>query len=342
MNDTFLRACRGEKTDYTPIWMMRQAGRFLPQYRKVSEKYGFLAMCRTPELAAEVTIQPVDVLGVDAAIFFSDILTTVAPMGMDLRYDEGKGPSFANPIKSKADVDRLTVPDPEETLGFVYKAQKILTRELANRVPFIGFAGGPFTVAAYMIEGTGTHTFSKVKTFVFTQPEAFKALMDKVSRLTASYLEMQAKAGSNALMIFDSFAGVLGPKDYLEFNFPYVKRIITDLKKTGVPIIYFGLGQHGGHAAVGKCGADVIGIDYNVTLDAAIAHLGKDVSVQGNLEPYVLLQSKEQIAARAKDVLARAKKARGHIFNLGHGVPLGTPVDNAKALVDTVHELSRR
>jgi uroporphyrinogen decarboxylase len=342
MNDTFLKACRGEKTDYTPIWMMRQAGRFLPQYRKVSDKHGFLAMCRTPELAAEVTIQPVDVLGVDAAIFFSDILTTVVPMGMDLRYDEGKGPSFTNPIKSGADVDRLIVPDPEETLGFVYRAQKILARELAKKVPLIGFAGGPFTVAAYMIEGGGTHSFNKVKTFAFTQTEAFMTLMDKVSRLTASYLQMQAKAGSNALMIFDSFAGVLGPKDYLELNFPYVKRIIADIKKTGVPIIYFGLGQHGGHAAIGKCGADVIGVDYNVNLDAAITHLGANVSVQGNLEPYVLLQSREQIVTRAKDVLARARKARGHIFNLGHGVPLGTPVDNAKALVDAVHELSRK
>jgi uroporphyrinogen decarboxylase len=342
MNDTFLKACRGEKADYTPIWMMRQAGRFLPQYRKVSEKHGFLAMCRTPELAAEVTIQPVDVLGVDAAIFFSDILTTVVPMGMDLRYDDGKGPSFANPIKTKADVDKLVVPDPEEGLGFVYKAQKILSRELAKKVPFIGFAGGPFTVASYMIEGSGTHAFNKVKTFAFTQTEAFKLLMDKVSRLTSSYLMMQAKAGSSALMIFDSFAGVLGPKDYLELNFPYVKRIIAEIKKTGVPIIYFGLGQHGGHAAIGKCGADVIGIDYNVNLDAAIAHLGKDVSVQGNLEPYTLLQSRERLVARAKDVLTRGKKARAHIFNLGHGVPLGTPVDNAKALVDTVHEISRK
>ncbi|MCX8126759.1 MAG: uroporphyrinogen decarboxylase [Dehalococcoidia bacterium] len=271
MNDTFLKACRGEKTDYTPLWLMRQAGRFLPQYRKVSERYGFLTMCRTPELAAEVTLQPVDVLGVDAAIFFSDILTTVVPMGMDLRYDEEKGPSFANPIRTVADVERLTVPDPEEALAFVYQAQKILARELVRKVPLIGFAGGPFTVAAYMIEGSSSHTFSKVKTFVFTQPEAFRSLMDKVSRLTASYLKMQARAGANALMIFDSFAGVLGPQDYLDFNLPYLKDIINEIRNTGVPIIYFGLGQHGNFPALAGCGADVIGIDYNVTLDDAIA-----------------------------------------------------------------------
>lgn len=340
MNDTFLKACRGEKTSYTPVWMMRQAGRFLPPHRKLSEKYGFLTLCRTPELAAEVTMLPVNALGVDAAIFFSDILTTVAPMGMDLRYDEGKGPSFANPIRTPADVDRLTVPEAEDALRFVYQAQKILARELSNKVPLIGFAGGPFTVAAYMIEGSSTYAFARLRSFVFREPTAFHALMDKVSRLTATYLAGQAKSGANALMIFDSFAGILGPQDYTRFNLPYVKHIIADIKQTGVPIIYFGLGQHGAYAAIRDCGADVIGIDYMVNIDAAIARLGTNLSVQGNLEPYVLLQSREQVAARAKDVLSRARKARGHIFNLGHGVPENTPVDNGRALVDIVHELS--
>jgi uroporphyrinogen decarboxylase len=342
MNDTFLKSCRGEKTDYTPVWLMRQAGRYLPEYKKLSDKHGFLALCRTPELAAEVTIQPVDTIGVDAAIFFSDILTTVAPMGMELVYTAGKGPSFNNPVKSRADVEKLVVPEPEEGLAFVYEAQKILVRELANKVPLIGFAGSPFTVASYMIEGAGTHSYVKTRGLVFREPATFHLLMDKVSALTAKYLNMQARAGANALMLFDSFAGVLGPRDYLEYNFPYVKRIIAEIKGSGVPIIYFGLGQHGALAEIKNSGADVIGVDYGMPLDAAVAQLGTGVSVQGNIESHVLFQPPAQMRERVQEVLNQGSGARAHIFNLGHGVPLGTPVANARLMVDTVHELSRK
>ncbi|RJQ40571.1 MAG: uroporphyrinogen decarboxylase [Dehalococcoidia bacterium] len=341
MNDTFLKACRGEKTDYTPVWFMRQAGRILPDYRKLISKHGFLNICRTPELTAEVTIQPVDTLGVDAAIFFSDILTTVVPMGMNLVYNEPKGPSFTNPVRTKADADRLVVPDPEEGLKFVYDAQKILARELANRVPFIGFAGSPLTVMTFMV-GSSSKNFDNMRHMIFADTPTFRIVMDKVSRFTAKYLAAQARSGASAVMLFDSFAGMLGPEDFQGYNLPYIKSIIAELKKEKVPVIYFGLGAIGSLDQIKDCGADVIGVDYGISLDKAVAQLGKKVSVQGNLEPYVLLQTPEQIEARAKDTLAKAKSARGHIFNLGHGVPSEAPMDNVKFLVDAVHRLSRR
>ncbi|MCC7257060.1 MAG: uroporphyrinogen decarboxylase [Gammaproteobacteria bacterium] len=340
-NDTFLRACRGEPVDYTPIWMMRQAGRYLPQYQKVLASTDFLTGVRTPEIAAEITIQPVDILGVDAAIFYSDITTTAVPMGMDLRYSDKTGPAFENPVRSKADVDRLVVPDdPAEGLGFVYEAQRICARELANRVPLIGFAGAPFTMCAYMVEGGSSHSFIEFRRFIFSAPEVFATLMDKVARHTAKYLKAQAAAGADALMLFDSNAGLVGPRDFETLNLPYVRQIIAEVKPTGVPILYFGMGAHGSLAAIRNCGADVIGIDYGMRLDDAVAQLGPGVSVQGNAEPYCLYQAPGDIRNRVAETLQAAKGARGHIFNLGHGVPRFAPVDNVRAMVDFVHELS--
>ncbi len=338
MNDTFLKACRGEKTDYTPVWMMRQAGRLIPDYKRITDKYGFLTICRTPELAAEVTIQPVDVLGVDAAIFFSDILTTVAPMGMDLVHSPGKGPSFTNPVRSPEDIERLVVPEPREALAFVVEAQKILVRELENKVPLIGFAGAPFTVAAWMIEGVAQHTFMQTKRLIYNGSRDIHNLMRKVTALTTQYLLAQAEAGAQALMLFDSFAGVLSPQSYLEYNLFYVKRIVAELKATGVPVIYFGLGQHGALGKIKDCGADVIAIDHGLKLADAIAQLGEGVTVQGNLEPFHLFRPRERLAQRTTEVLEQGRAARAHIFNLGHGVPQGAPLDNAKALVEVVHE----
>lgn len=342
MNDTFLRACRGEKVDYTPVWLMRQAGRYLPEYQAVVRKPGFLKAVRTPEIAAEVTIQPVDILGVDAAIFYSDITTVTVPMGMDLQYSDGKGPSYTNPIRSQADADRLVVPDdPADGLGFVYEAQKICARELANKVPLIGFAGAPFTMGAYMVEGGPSHSFSTYRRLIFDEREAFTTMMDKVSQHTANYLEAQAAAGANALMLFDSNAGLLGPDDYESLNLPYVRKILAALKDTGVPLIYFGLGAHSSLAAIRDCGADVIGIDFGLRLDDAVGQLGQNVSVQGNIEPHVLYESPAEIRRRVARTLERGKGARGHVFNLGHGVPRYSPVDNVKAMVDAVHELSQ-
>ncbi|MEC7803714.1 MAG: uroporphyrinogen decarboxylase [Pseudomonadota bacterium] len=342
MNDTFLKACRGEKVQYTPVWLMRQAGRYLPEYQKILAKLDFLTACRTPEIAAEITMQPVDIIGVDAAIFYSDITTTVVPMGMDLHYEVGKGPSYSNPVRTAADVDRLMVPeDSSEGLGFVYEAQKICARELANKVPLIGFAGAPFTVSAYMIEGAGSTSFAITRRMAFADTPTFKNLMDKVARHTANYLKAQAAAGANALMLFDSHAGLLGPRDYRELNLPFVKQIIADIKSTGVPILYFGLGAHASLEAISKCGADVIGIDYGLRLDEAVERLGANVSVQGNIEPYVFFRSRQEIQDRVVETLAFGKNARGHVFNLGHGVPQHAPVDQVKAMVDTVHEVSQ-
>jgi len=338
MNDTFLKACRGEKTDYTPVWMMRQAGRLIPDYKRITDKYGFLTICRIPELAAEVTIQPVEELGVDAAIFFSDILTTVAPMGMDLVHVPGKGPSFTNPVRCQADIDRLAVPEPREALAFVIEAQKILVRELENKVPLIGFAGGPFTVASWMIEGVAQHSFIQTKRVIYRGGREIHNLMRKVTELTTQYLLAQAEAGAQALMLFDSFAGVLSPQSYLEYNLFYVKRILADLKVTGLPLIYFGLGQHGALGRIKDCGADVIAVDQGLKLSDAIAQLGDGVTVQGNLEPFHLFRPRERLAQRATEVLEQGRAARAHIFNLGHGVPQGVPLDNARALVDIVHE----
>lgn len=340
MNDTFIKACKGEKTDYTPVWLMRQAGRFLDEFQETRKKANFLEMCKTPELAAEITMQPVDVLGVDAAIFFSDILTTVEPMGMVLDYDDSKGPSYLNPIKRQADVDKLIVPDPEDTISYVYEAQKILVREL--KVPLIGFAGAPFTVVSYMIEGASSASLFKTKDMAFGNPALFYTLMEKVSRFTAEYLKAQAKAGANALMLFDSFAGALGPGDYQIYNLPYVKSIIAEIKDAGVPIIYFGFNAHASLPEIAQCGADVIGIDYNQNLDTAISQLGQGVTVQGNMEPYMLVQPRDRMVARAREILDQGKSARAHIFNLGHGVPVTTPPDNARALVEAVHEYSKK
>jgi len=341
MNDTFLKACRGEPVDYTPIWMMRQAGRYLPEYQKVLAKTDFLTACRTPEIAAEITIQPVDVIGVDAAIFYSDITTTVVPMGIELHYEKGKGPSYPNPVRTRVDVDELIVPEGPEGLEFVYEAQRICARELENKVPLIGFAGAPFTVSAYMVEGRGTNSFVEFRRLAFSQPETYAVLMDKVARHTANYLKYQAAAGANALMLFDSHAGLLGPNDFASMNLPYIRQIIADIKSTGVPIIYLPFGQHNSLGSIKDCGADVIALDYGFRLDEAVAELGHNVSVQGNVEPHSLFRPREEIERRASEVLAAGKGARGHIFNLGHGVPQHSPVDNVKAMVDFVHEASQ-
>ncbi|MEW6142903.1 MAG: uroporphyrinogen decarboxylase [Chloroflexota bacterium] len=342
MNDTFLKACRGEKVPYTPIWIMRQAGRFLPEYRAIQKKTDFMTMCKTPDLAAEVTLLPIKLLGVDAAIFFSDILTTVEPMGMDLKFFPDKGPIFMNPIRTTADIDRLVVPDPEEELAFVPKAVKILVKELSNKVPLIGFAGAPFTMAAFMVEGAGSPRYLITKRLLFEEPKAFHKLLEKVTKLTTAYMKSQINAGAPAVMLFDTCAGQLGPVDYAEFNLPYVQKIVKALKSTGVPIVYYANGCGGLAELVGKSGADVIGVDWRISLAQAVKRLGKNVTVQGNLEPQVLFSNKKKIKERVKEVLSGGSGARGHIFNLGDGILPDTPVENVRFLINTVHRLSRQ
>jgi len=338
MNDSFLRACRGEPVEHTPVWLKRQAGRYLPEFMAIYKKTGFLTMCRTPELAAEVTIQPVDRIGVDAAIIFSDITTTVVPMGINLEYDDRRGPYYTDPISTPADVERLSVPDDgDDGLNFVYDAIRICAGELANRVPLIGFAGAPLAMASFMVEGAMSRNYVKLRRMMFGDQATFLQLMDKITRHTTRYLRAQAEAGAQALMLFDSFAGIIGPQDFEELNLPFVEQVFADLKDTGVPLIYFGLGAHASLPKLSQCGADVIGVDYGLSLAHAIETLGDGVSVQGNLDPFVLFQSHEQIEERVKTTLAEGKAARGHIFNLGHGVMPGTPVDGVRAMVDAVH-----
>ncbi len=349
MNDTFLKACRGEEVPYTPIWIMRQAGRYLPEYRAIRGKSDFLTMCKTPELAAEVTLQPIDILGVDAAILFSDILIPCEAMGQGLAFEENRGPILGPPIRDKETVDKLFVPDPEETMGFVMDTIRLLRKELAGRVPLIGFAGAPLTTATYMIEGGTSKNFLNTKRMIFEAPDLYKTLMDKITATITEYLKAQISAGAQAVQIFDTWGGIFSPADFREHVLPYVKRIISDLKKwmkdtniDQVPVIYF-VGETAGLIEeIKTCGADVYGVDWRISLDEAIKRFGRDTVIQGNMDPLSMFLPKEKIEERVKDVLSRGASAKGHIFNLGHGVVPQTSPENVIALVEMVHRLSKR
>ena len=338
-NDTFLKACRGEATNYTPIWIMRQAGRYLPQYQKVRSGRSFLELCKSPELCVEVTLQPIDILNMDAAILFSDILIPMEAMGLDLEFHEGKGPIFPQTVRDQAAVDKLIVPDPLETMGFVMETVTLLRKEL--KVPLIGFAGAPFTCATYLIEGGSSKVFWETKKMMFTAPELFHSLMDKISRCTSKYLLAQAEAGAQALQLFDSWAGVLAPVDFESYAFPYVKRIINDLKPTGLPIIYFANNGSTLLEYSAASGADVIGLDWRINIGDAVKRVGNK-AVQGNIDPFALLLPEDKLRGRIKKLLEDAKDAKGHIFNLGHGIHQFTPPEQAKIAVEAVHELSGR
>jgi len=340
MNDIFLRACRGEKVEYTPVWLMRQAGRYLPQYQAVRANIDFLALCKTPELAAEVTIQPVDILGVDAAILFSDILIPVEAMGMQLVFSDKDGPVLSEPIRNKSAIDRLIIPDAEVDMPFILESIKILREKLKNKVPLIGFSGAPFTLATYMIEGGGSRHFLQTKKMMFQNKRLFDYLMEKLTATLILYLSAQVKAGAQALQIFDTWAGMLSPIDYKNIALPYVKKIISELKREGLPVIYFVNNCAGILHEVKKSGADVVGIDWRVDIADAIKKLGRKMIVQGNLDPCALFLSEEDIEERVKDILWKGEVARGHVFNLGHGVLPETPVKNVIALVEAVHRLS--
>lgn len=338
-NDTFLKACRGEATNYTPIWIMRQAGRYLPQYQRVRSGRSFLELCKSPELCVEVTLQPIDILNMDAAILFSDILIPMEAMGLELEFHEGKGPIFPQTVRDQAAVDKLIVPDPLETMGFVMETITLLRKEL--KVPLIGFAGAPFTCATYLIEGGSSKVFWETKKMMFTAPELFHSLMDKISRCTSKYLLAQAEAGAQALQLFDSWAGVLAPVDFESYAFPYVKRIINDLKPTGLPIIYFANNGSTLLEYSADSGADVIGLDWRINIGDAVKRVGNK-AVQGNIDPFALLLPEDKLRGRIKKLLEDAKDAKGHIFNLGHGIHQFTPPEQAKIAVEAVHELSGR
>jgi uroporphyrinogen decarboxylase len=320
---------------------MRQAGRYLPEYRAMRERYGFLELARNPEAAAEVTLQPVDRLGVDAAILFADILLIVEPLGVGLEFAKGEGPVIHRPVRTEAQVARLGAIDVDAALPFVFEAVRRVKQALGGKVPLIGFAGAPFTVASYVVEGGPSRDYLHTKRLMYEEPEGWARLMGILAEATARYLNGQIAAGAEAVQIFDSWVGVLAPDDYRAFVMPHTQALIRALTP-GTPVIHFGTGTAALLPHMRAAGGDVIGLDWRVDLDTAWATVGHDVAVQGNLDPAVLLTKPAHIRRRVKDILARAGGRPGHIFNLGHGVLPQTPVEHVKALVEMVHEMSVR
>lgn len=346
-NDRFLRALMREPVDRTPIWIMRQAGRYLPEYRATREKAGsFLNLCTNPELACEVTLQPLERFDLDAAILFSDILTVPDAMGLGLYFAEGEGPRFERPVRSAADVDALGVPDPETELKYVMDAVRVIRRELDGRVPLIGFAGSPWTLVTYMVEGSGSKEFARVKAMMFDTPELMHRLLDVVARSVTAYLNAQIAAGAQAVMVFDTWGGVLTPADYREFSLRYMQQIVSGLQRENegrkVPVILFT--KNGGQwlDKIADSGCDAVGVDWTTDLADARRLVEGKVALQGNLDPNVLYASSETIRAKVQQVLESYGQGNGHVFNLGHGIHQTINPDHVSVLVDAVHELSAR
>ncbi|HXV76612.1 MAG TPA: uroporphyrinogen decarboxylase [Candidatus Polarisedimenticolaceae bacterium] len=335
----FLRACRGEKTERPPLWIMRQAGRYLPEYRELRRSTDFLTLCRTPELAARVTLQPIDRFGFDAAILFSDILVPAAALGV--RFDFNPGPVLDDPIRTPAQIDALRVGEPESAVPYVFETVRILRRELADRVPLIGFAAAPLTFAVYLVEGGGSKNFDRIKRLLFGDPRAAHGLLEKVAELTERYLRAQIQAGAQAVQLFDTWAGLFDPACYREFGLRYARRVLDGLAPAGVPRIYFALDASHLLEQVGESGADVIGADWRVPLDVVSDRLGRRFPLQGNLDPCVLLTTPQIVGRRVGQLLDGARDLPGHIFNLGHGVLPATPVENVEALVEAVRAAGR-
>lgn len=332
----FLKACRGEPVDKTPVWFMRQAGRYMKAYRDLKEKHSFLEMCKTPELATEVTLQPLDVLGVDAAIIFADILLPLEPMGTGLEFVAGDGPLIPRPVQNMKAVQNLKPVNAEEQLGYVGQAIRMVRKEI--KIPLIGFSGAPFTLSSYMVEGGKSKDFTVTKGMMIEAPETWALLMDKVCTVLIDYLKMQVDAGAQALQIFDSWVGCLSPGDYSEYVLPYTQRVINAVKGKGVPVIYFSTGTSSILNVIKEVGSDVTGFDWRIYLDDAWKTLGHKQPIQGNLDPSILFAPIPVIRQRVHDILRRAGGRPGHIFNLGHGILQHTPVDHVKAVVEMVHE----
>ena len=338
----FLRACRREPVDMTPVWIMRQAGRYLPEYQKIRGKNSFLTMCKTPELAAEVTIQPIERLGVDAAILFCDILIPVEAMGVPLEFHDGKGPLLGKEIRSQADVDALAVPDPTDKVPFVMEAIRILRKAFEGRVPLIGFSGAPFTLCSYIVEGGTSRNFIKLKTLMYQAPDVYRSLMSKITRTVIAYLNAQIEAGVQAVQIFDTWAGALTPGDYEEYALPYTRQVVEGIRGGKVPIIHFANDCATILPAIRTLNVDVIAVDWRIPLDVAAVVVGRDVALQGNMDPTMLFHPPEKIDDCVRDVLTRGEAAASHIFNLGHGILPPTNPEHAVAMVEAVHRFGRK
>ncbi len=341
MNDRLLRACRCEPTDRTPVWLMRQAGRYLPEYRALRAKYDMLTMCRTPEIAVQVTLQPLERFDLDAAILFSDIMIPLAGMGVDFQIKESVGPVVANPVRDQKGANALRVIEPDESIPFVVEAVRLLRQELRDRVPLIGFAGAPFTLATYVVEGKPSRDLLVTKTFMHCDPNAWGTLMTKLAATVAKYLLAQIRAGAQAVQLFDSWVGALSPSDYERFVLPYSKQVFDALASARVPTIHFGTGIGGLLELMAQAGGDVIGVDWRIRMDQ-IAERMSLIAIQGNLDPAILLTTPQIIEEHTRQILDQVGKRNGHIFNLGHGVLPNTPVEHVKHLVDFVHKYTAR
>ena len=335
----FLKACRREPTEYTPVWLMRQAGRYLKEYRALRKKYSFLEMCKNPELAAKVTLQPIEKFGLDAAIIFSDILIPLEPMGVEFEFAKGEGPVFHHPLRQMKEVEKLRIIEPEEDTSFLMEAIRIVRKELEGKIPLIGFSGAPFTLASYIIEGGHSKNYILTKSLMYQDRPTWDALMEKLSQVLIRYLNAQIRSGVQALQIFDSWVGCLSPHDYGEYVLPYSKKVIEGIGEN-VPIIQFATSHSTLLELMKGAGGNVIGVDWRVDIGEAWGRIGYDVAIQGNLDPVVLLAPVDLIEKEVKRILDGVKGRPGHIFNLGHGILPNTPAENVAALVDMVHEYS--
>ncbi|MEJ2244619.1 MAG: uroporphyrinogen decarboxylase [Acidobacteriota bacterium] len=339
-NDRFLKACRKESTDCTPVWFMRQAGRYMKAYRTIREKYNLIEMFKNPELAAEITLQPVKAFSVDAAIIFADILLPLEGMGVGVEFPQNGGPAIKNPVRNDADVESLRIADPEGDLGFILESLRLVRPEIDGRIPLIGFAGAPFTLASYAIEGGSSSHYLVTKDFMYRNPSGWELLMKKLSETVLSLLKAQVQAGAQVVQVFDSWIGCLSPSDYRNYVFPHMRRIFQSLKEDNIPSIHFGTGTAGLLPLMAESGGDIVGVDWRVSLDRAWNSIGTEAGVQGNLDPVALMAPVDFLKERASDVLNAADGRPGHIFNLGHGILPSTPEDAVKILTDFVHEYS--
>jgi uroporphyrinogen decarboxylase len=337
MTSRFLDACRRRPTDVRPVWFMRQAGRYLKQYREVRARHGILEICKRPDLAATVTLQPVEYLDVDAAIIFADLLLPVEPMGLKLRFVSGEGPVIENPVRTSEDIDALSISNTDE-LGYVAEAIQLVTRALAGRVPVIGFVGAPFTIASYMIEGGASRTFLTTKRMMYSDEALWRRLMGKLVDVLGPFALLQVTAGARAIQVFDTWAGALGPDDYARYVAPYSRALIERIRSSGVPVIHFGTGTGGFFRELHAAGGDVLGIDWRVNIDQAWMDISYRAAIQGNLDPAVLFAPLPELRMRVHELLKRTGTRPGHIFNLGHGILPETPQANVKAVVEFVRE----
>ena len=337
MTSRFLDACRRRPTDARPVWFMRQAGRYMKQYRQIREKFGILEMCKRPDLAATVTLQPVEALDVDAAIIFADLLLPVEPMGLKLRYEKGEGPVIGNPVRTTDDVDSLSTTNTDE-LGYVAEAIQAVVRALAGRVPVIGFVGAPFTMASYMIEGGASRNFIRTKKLMYSDETLWRRLMGKIVDVLAPFAHSQVTAGARAIQVFDSWVGALGSDDYVRYAAPYSRALIERICSTGVPVIHFGTGASGFFRELHAAGGDVMGVDWRINIDQAWMDISYRSAIQGNLDPVALFAPLPELKIKVRELLKRTGTRPGHIFNLGHGILPETPVESVKAVVEMVRE----